>query len=105
MLAFVSRWKYYGIWFLAEGSCILAGLGYNGVDVNTRQLKWDRVTNVDPWRLETAQNTRGYLDAWNLNTGSWLKNYMYLRVTPKGKKPGFRSSLATFGTSGMLFSL
>lgn len=33
------------------------------------------------------------------NTNNWLRNYMYLRVTPKGKKPGFRASLATFVTS------
>ena len=35
-----------------------------------------------------------------MNTNRWLKNYVYLRVTPKGKKPGFRSSMSTFGTSG-----
>ena len=34
-----------------------------------------------------------------MNTNNWLRNYMYLRVTPKGKKPGFRASLATFATS------
>jgi lysophospholipid acyltransferase len=94
-----SRFKYYGIWFLTEGACILSGLGYNGLDKN-KKIKWDRVTNVDPWALETAQNTKAYLEAWNMNTNKWLKNYVYLRVTPKGKKPGFRSSMATFGTSG-----
>lgn len=97
---FTARTKYYGVWSLTEGACILAGLGYNGVDEN-RKARWDRVTNVDPYALETAQNTRAYLEAWNMNTNKWLKNYVYLRVTPKGKKPGFRSSLATFTTSGM----
>jgi lysophospholipid acyltransferase len=97
---FASRTKYYGVWSLTEGACILSGLGYNGLDAN-KKARWDRVTNVDPWALETAQNTRAYLEAWNMNTNKWLKNYVYLRVTPKGKKPGFRSSLTTFGTSGM----
>ncbi|EWC45084.1 hypothetical protein DRE_06223 [Drechslerella stenobrocha 248] len=97
-LLFAARFKYYGIWSLTEGACILAGLGYNGLDENKR-IKWDRVRNVDPWELETAQNSRSLLDAWNKNTNKWLKNYIYLRVTPKGKKPGFRSSMATFVTS------
>ncbi|KAK6362044.1 lysophospholipid acyltransferase [Orbilia blumenaviensis] len=93
-----ARFKYYGIWSLTEGACILAGLGYNGLDENKR-IRWDRVNNIDAWTLETAQNSRALLEAWNKNTNKWLRNYVYLRVTPKGKKPGFRSSMATFVTS------
>jgi lysophospholipid acyltransferase len=100
MFGFTARTKYYGVWMLTEGACILSGLGFNGVDEN-KKPKWDRVTNVDPKALEAAQNTRAYLEAWNMNTNKWLKNYIYLRVTPKGKKPGFRSSLATFATSAL----
>ena len=99
LFSFTARLKYYGVWSLTEGACILSGLGYNGVDKNGK-LRWDRVTNIDPWAIETAQNTRGYLESWNMNTNKWLRNYVYLRVTPKGKKPGFRSTIATFGTSG-----
>ncbi|KAG7121163.1 Lysophospholipid acyltransferase like protein [Verticillium longisporum] len=36
-----------------------------------------------------------------MNTNKWLRNYVYLRVTPRGKKPGFRASLMTFGTSAL----
>jgi lysophospholipid acyltransferase len=54
---------------------------------------------VKPWDLETAQNTHAYIGNWNINTNHWLRNYVYLRVTPKGKKPGFRATLATFFTS------
>lgn len=100
MFGFTARAKYYGVWLLTEGACILTGLGYHGLDENKRP-KWDRVTNVDPYELETAQNTKAYLEAWNKNTNKWLRNYIYLRVTPKGKKPGFRSSLATFATSAL----
>jgi len=100
LFSFTARLKYYGVWSLTEGACILSGLGYNGVDKNGK-LRWDRVTNIDPWAIETAQNTRGYLESWNMNTNKWLRNYVYLRVTPKGKKPGFRSTLATFGTSAL----
>lgn len=99
MVGFTARAKYYGVWILAEGACILAGLGYNGVDPATGKVSWDRLRHISPWGVETAQNTRAYLEAWNINTNKWLRNYVYLRVTPRGKKPGFRASLATFTTS------
>lgn len=99
MLGFTTRLKYYGVWSLTEGACILSGMGYNGFDPKTGKVFWDRLENVNPWTIETAQNTYSYLGGWNKNTNHWLKNYVYLRVTPKGKKPGFRASLATFATS------
>ena len=99
MLGFATRMKYYGVWYLTEGACILTGLGYKGIDPKTGRVQWSRLENVNPWGIETAQNTRAYLENWNKNTNNWLRNYMYLRVTPKGKKPGFRASLATFATS------
>ncbi|KLU89375.1 membrane-bound O-acyltransferase domain-containing protein 1 [Magnaporthiopsis poae ATCC 64411] len=99
MFNFTARCKYYGAWSLAEGSCILAGLGYNGVDPVTGKVAWDRVQNIYPWGVESAQNTRAYIENWNKKTNMWLRNYIYLRVTPRGKKPGFRASMATFVTS------
>ena len=99
MLGFATRLKYYGVWALTEGACILSGLGYKGIDPQTKQIRWDRLENVNPAGIEFAQNSRAYLENWNKNTNNWLRNYMYLRVTPKGKKPGFRASLATFTTS------
>ncbi|KAL8661917.1 MAG: hypothetical protein Q9202_005200 [Teloschistes flavicans] len=99
MLGVSTRMKYYGVWYLTEGACILSGLGYRGIDAKTGSVQWNRLENVNPWGIETAQNTRAYLENWNKNTNNWLRNYMYLRVTPRGKKPGFRASLATFITS------
>ncbi|KAI1497505.1 MBOAT, membrane-bound O-acyltransferase family-domain-containing protein [Biscogniauxia marginata] len=99
MVGFTTRMKYYGVWFLAEGSCILAGLGYNGVDPVTGKVSWNRLQNINPWGVESAQNSRAYLANWNMNTNKWLRYYIYLRVTPRNRKPGFRASLATFVTS------
>lgn len=101
MLGVTTRLKYYGVWTLTEGACILSGMGYNGFDQRTGKVFWNRLENVDAWSLETAQNSHGYLGSWNKNTNHWLRNYVYLRVTPKGKKPGFRASLATFATSAV----
>ena len=99
MLGFSTRLKYYGVWSLTEGACIMSGMGYNGIDPKSGSARWDRLNNVYPWGIESAQNSRAYLENWNKNTNHWLRNYVYLRVTPKGKKPGFRASLATFTTS------
>jgi lysophospholipid acyltransferase len=101
MVPLTARCKYYGVWSLTEGACILTGLGYNGVDPATGRVSWDRLRNIDPWGVETAQNVKSYLGGWNMNTNNWLRNYVYLRVTPRGKKPGFRASLITFGTSAL----
>ncbi|KAI9741824.1 MAG: lysophospholipid acyltransferase [Cirrosporium novae-zelandiae] len=99
MVGFSTRLKYYGVWYLTEGACILSGLGYNGIDPKTGRVLWNRLQNVNPIAIETAQNAHAYLGNWNMNTNHWLRYYMYLRVTPKGRKPGFRASMATFVTS------
>ncbi|THY31581.1 MBOAT family protein-like protein [Aureobasidium pullulans] len=99
MLGVTTRMKYYGVWSLTEGACILSGIGFKGVDPKTGKANWNRLQNVKPLEIELAQNSHAYLGNWNINTNMWLRNYIYLRVTPKGKKPGFRASMATFVTS------
>lgn len=99
LLGATFRFKYYAAWTIAEAACILCGLGYNGYDSKTQTIKWNRVQNIDIWHVEMAQNTHETFEAWNMNTNKWLKNYVYLRVVKKGKKPGFRSTLFTFLTS------
>jgi len=99
MLGFTSRMKYYGVWTLTEGACILSGIGFKGLDPVTGKADWSRLVNVRPLQVESAQNSHEYLASWNINTNNWLKNYIYLRVTPRGKKPGFRATMATFVTS------
>lgn len=99
ILGFTHRLKYYTIWLIAEGACILCGIGYNGYDSKTDTFKWNRVQNIDPWTFETGQNVHVCLEAWNMNTNKWLKHYVYSRLAKKGKKPGFKSTLFTFVTS------
>lgn len=98
-LGFMYRLKYYAAWSISEGACILSGLGFHGIDPVTGKYKWNRVQNVDAWGFESGQNTKALLEAWNQNTNKWLRNYVYLRVVPKGKKPGFRATLLTFTVS------
>lgn len=72
-----ARLKYYGIWTLTNGACILSGLSYNGVtpiaagsegtDLASR-TRWDRCRNIDPIKIECANNWKELLDHWNMNT-------------------------------------
>lgn len=99
ILGICHRLKYYTIWLIAEGSCILCGIGYNGYDPVKKEFKWNRVQNIDPWAFETGQNCHACLEAWNMNTNKWLKHFVYMRIAKKGRRPGFKSTLFTFATS------
>lgn len=98
-LGLFHRLKYYCVWLIAEGACILCGIGYNGYDAEKDAFRWNRVQNIDTYAFETGQNVHECLEAWNQNTNKWLKNYVYLRIARKNKKPGFKSTLFTFATS------
>ncbi|KAH3665545.1 hypothetical protein OGAPHI_003731 [Ogataea philodendri] len=104
ILGIVHRMKYYAVWSISEAGCIVAGLGYNGYDPKTDKMYWNRVQNIDPYAFETGQNVHDCLEAWNMNTNKWLKNYIYLRtckIDPEtGKlKPGMLPTFITFLTS------
>ncbi|KAJ6627426.1 endoplasmic reticulum protein [Mycena sp. CBHHK59/15] len=94
----VERMKYYAIWTLTEGASILTGLGFTGF-TPTGETLWNGAANVDVLAIELPSNFKVLLDAWNMKTNVWLRECVYKRVTPKGKKPGFRSSMITFATS------
>jgi len=83
---------------MQQGACILTGLGFNGYS-KTGETLWNRAANVDIMNIEFTPNFKVLLDSWNMNTNIWLRNCVYKRVTPKGKKPGFGSSMITFLTS------
>ena len=51
--------------------------------------------------IEFAENFKMLLDSWNMKTNVWLRECIYKRVTKKGAKPGFKSSMMTFGVSAI----
>ena len=55
-------------------------------------------------QIELAPNFKVLLDSWNMKTNVWLRECVYKRVTPKGKKPGNLSSMLTFLTSAFWVS-
>ncbi|KAG8691577.1 lysophospholipid acyltransferase [Ceratobasidium sp. 423] len=110
LFGFFARTKYYGAWSLTEsllndipgckGAAILSGLGFNGFNASG-QPRWNKTANIDIKNIEFAPNFKVLLDSWNINTNIWLRNCVYKRVTPKGKRPGFKSSMLTFLTSAL----
>ncbi|KIY45977.1 MBOAT-domain-containing protein [Fistulina hepatica ATCC 64428] len=94
----VERTKYYAIWTLTEGASILTGLGFTGFGPKG-ETKWDGASNIVAKEVELPTNFKGLLDHWNMKTNIWLRECIYKRVTPKGKKPGFKSSMLTSLTS------
>ncbi|KAK0453129.1 endoplasmic reticulum protein [Armillaria borealis] len=94
----LERSKYYAVWTLTEGASILTGLGFTGYNASGAST-WTGAANVVPSAIEIPSNFKVLLDSWNMKTNVWLRECVYKRVTPKGKKPGFASSMITFATS------
>jgi MBOAT, membrane-bound O-acyltransferase family len=88
---------------LSQGASILTGLGFTGFSPSGDSL-WDGAANVKVLSIELPSNFKILLDSWNMKTNVWLRECVYKRVTPKGKKPGFRSSMITFATSAFWVS-
>ncbi|KAG0262949.1 lysophospholipid acyltransferase [Actinomortierella ambigua] len=101
LVAFAARFKYYAVWKMAEGACILAGFGYNGKDPETGEVRWDASTNIDIWAYEKGESFKALADNWNMGTNKWLKYSVYVRVVPPGTKPGVMATFATFGVSAL----
>ncbi|VDM92380.1 unnamed protein product, partial [Litomosoides sigmodontis] len=77
-----QRVPYYVAWTLADAIFNLSGFGFRGYDSNG-QPQWDLVSNVKPWKVETALNFKETLEAWNCCTMYWLRRVAYDRA-PKG---------------------
>ncbi|KAG6833590.1 hypothetical protein H0H87_004217 [Tephrocybe sp. NHM501043] len=98
LYGFLERSKYYAIWTLTEGASIVTGLGFTGFNAAGKST-WTGAANVKVLEIEVPSNFKVLLDCWNMKTNVWLRECVYKRVTPKGKKPGFKSSMITFFTS------
>lgn len=99
-----ERVKYYAVWTLTEGASILTGFGFTGFNAKGKST-WTGAANVIPLEIEFPSNFKGILDSWNMKTNIWLRECVYKRVTPKGKKPGLKSMMITSMTSAFWVSL
>lgn len=56
---------------------------------------WDRCKNINVLAFELAEDLAVVPGSWNIQTGKWLRKYVYERLTPSGGKPTFITLLAT----------
>ena len=59
------RFRYYFAFILSDAVNNAAGLGFNGYD-KTGVASWNLLTNIQPFKLETATSLKVVLDAWNM---------------------------------------
>jgi len=71
--------KYIGVWLMAEGSCILFGLGFNGYEKDGTP-RWDGLSNIRPFDFIFATNHQQVIDSFNINTNDWVKRYIFKRL-------------------------
>ena len=57
--------RYYFAFIFAEAINNAGGLGYNGVD-EKGQPRWNLLTNIKPFELETATSLKVVFDHWNM---------------------------------------
>ena len=85
-LVFNSIWlrkifiRYIGIWLLADVSCVLSGVGYNGKDEESGKHKWDGVCAVRPYLFETGRTIQSFILSFNVQTNEWAMNYIFKRL-------------------------
>jgi len=98
--AVLARFQYYFAWKVTEGSCVMAGMGYNGIMTPTDggADEWTAVENVNITALETSTSFKGLVETWNKSINTWLRFYVYWRVCELLKNERSSSSRATLVT-------
>ncbi|XP_068787795.1 lysophospholipid acyltransferase 1 isoform X3 [Struthio camelus] len=71
--------KYYFAWTLADAVNNAAGYGFSGVD-ERGIFRWDLLSNLNIWNIETATSFKMYIENWNIQTAAWLKRVCYDRA-------------------------
>ncbi|XP_029592440.1 lysophospholipid acyltransferase 5-like isoform X2 [Salvelinus namaycush] len=81
----VILYKYVSCWVIAEGVCILSGLGYNGLGQNGEH-QWDACANMKVWTFETTPLFTGTIASFNINTNAWVARHVFKRLKFLGNK-------------------
>lgn len=99
-----ARWKYYFVWSLAHAGMVVSGFSFEGFDASGKPM-WDRGRNQHIRGLELCRSGAEITLNWNVQTGLWLRRYVYDRLTPIGTKPGFGALMLTQLVSGVWHGL
>jgi len=80
LICFMEKSKYYFIWLIAEGGCVMCSFGFEGYKPNGSS-RWHGLNNIDLMGMEFAQSIREVSVSWNRLTAVWLRRYVYERVS------------------------
>jgi len=81
----VSLYRYISCWLFTEGVCIMSGLTYNGKD-EKGNLLWNGCANVKLRVFENATRFGHLINSFNINTNSWVAEYIYKRLKFLGNR-------------------
>ncbi|EFJ48091.1 hypothetical protein VOLCADRAFT_120919 [Volvox carteri f. nagariensis] len=95
VIGLVYQLRYYFSWKITEASYVFAGLDFMGYDPATGEAQWGRCRNCSFLGVWLADSARNVPLNWNICTGNFLRRYVYERVAPRNRKPGFQSLLFT----------
>eukprot|EP00898_Chlorokybus_atmophyticus_P005855 jgi/Chlat1/6270/Chrsp44S05862 len=98
-LSFFTRFKYYFAWNVAAAAMVMSGLGYTGAAPPA--YPWERALNVHIKGVELCVSGAQLPAVWNVSVSTWLRTYVYIRLSPVGSKPGYLPLLATQFISGI----
>lgn len=108
VVGFSSRTKYYFAWAVAESSLIFSGLCFNGYTEDAQgglRPRWTRFINARIRGVEFSTSATRLVADWNVCTGTWLRYYVYERLSPPGRRPTFQTVVATQTVSGIWHGL
>jgi lysophospholipid acyltransferase len=88
------KFRYYLVWYIAQGACLLTGFGYV-----PKTKKWNGLRQCNLWAFELSTSPYLLASEWNVSVHLWLKNYGYLRNKRRGQKPTSFQVFYTFGVS------
>jgi len=95
----IHRCRYYTAWCIGTANSTSAGLNYdpNG---KTEYEKYGKIVAARPLVMETNDNVKEKLEAWNTPCQIWLKNYIYLRIVSEeeAKTNHHKASMANYIT-------
>ncbi|KAG8197373.1 hypothetical protein JTE90_013498 [Oedothorax gibbosus] len=81
----IVLYKYIACWLVSEGSCIMAGLTYNGKDSEGNDL-WDGCANAKMRQYTTSSTFAGLIQSFNINTNLWVAQYVFKRLKFLGNR-------------------
>ncbi|KAA6421295.1 MAG: membrane bound O-acyl transferase family [Trebouxia sp. A1-2] len=100
----IYRYKYYFAWAVAESGLTVSGFNYNGKS-DRGSYQWDRYVNTRIRHVEFQTSLAKLPEHWNVCTGLFLRQYVYERLTVKGKPPTFFTLIVTQLVSGIWHGL